>query len=143
MLSSFSSYYQFIIVQRNNFTIGSFFNYKDKLPFAMRSSVVYKFCCTQCVCEYVGSTTHILHNRVRQHEGRSFRTGAPLSQPAHSSIGDHCAKCNVSFDISNFSILSYASSEFELRLLESLYIFNTRPKLNDMQSAAKLLIVNR
>ena len=88
-------------------------------------------------------STHILHNSVRQQEGRSFRTGAPLSQLAHSNIRDHCAIWNVSFDISIFRIFSYASSEFELRLLESLYIFRTRPKFNDMQSAAKLLIINR
>ena len=142
LLSSFSSFYQFVNVQCNYFKNRKFFNNKNKLPFAIQSSVVYQICCTQCVCEYVG-TTHMLHNRVGQHEGGTFRTGAPSRQPAHFNIRDHCAVCNVSFDINNILMLSYASINFDLKLQESLYIFMTGPKLNDVQSTATLLIANR
>jgi len=130
------------MIQRRNFKIGKRFNYEDKLSIAMRFSVAHNFCCTRRVCDNVGSTTQVLHNRIEQHQGRSFRTGAPLSHPAYSSIRDHVDKGEVSFDFGNYKTLFHVSRYFELRLLESLYIFITKPKLNDLHRSTKLMIVN-
>ena len=66
----------FHIILFNNFKIGSFFNFKDKLPFAMRSSLAYKFSCARCASEYVGSSIRTLHTRVAEHAGNSFSTGS-------------------------------------------------------------------
>ena len=60
-----------------------------------------------------------------------FACTVHFNQPAYSNTRYHCAVSNVSFDMSKFLILSYVSSEFELGLLKSLYIFRTRSKLND------------
>ena len=76
----------FHIIHVNNYEIGSLFSYKDKLPISLQSSLVYKFSCTQCVSEYVGSTMRMLHTRVAEHAGKSFRTGALLTSPPHSNI---------------------------------------------------------
>ena len=72
----------FHIILVNNFKIGSLFNFKDKLPLAMRSSLVYKFSCIYqwpLGIFYVGSTIRTLHTRVADHAGRSFRTGSILT----------------------------------------------------------------
>ena len=62
----------------NKFTVGSFFNYKDKLPMRLKSSLVYKFRCAQFASEYVGMTARTLGTRVDEHVGVSYRTGARL-----------------------------------------------------------------
>ena len=54
------------IVLVNKFTVGSFFNYKDKLPAGMRASLVYKFSCAQCASTYIGSTGNLLQTRVAE-----------------------------------------------------------------------------
>ena len=42
----------------------------------------------------------------------------------------------------NFKILDTANNESDLRILESLYIFKNRPKLNMDSSAAPLSVIN-
>ena len=42
-----------VVVSVNKFTVGSFFNYTDKLHMRLKSSLVYKFSCAQCASEYV------------------------------------------------------------------------------------------
>ena len=68
----------FNVVLVNKFTVGSFFNYTDKLPMRLKSSLVYKFSCAQCASEYVGMTARTLGIRVDEHVGVSYRTGARL-----------------------------------------------------------------
>ena len=46
-------------------TIMSFFtNSKDKTPSLSQSSVVYKFTCPSCSCNYIGKTERTLHERT-------------------------------------------------------------------------------
>lgn len=127
----------------NKFKTGSFFNYKDRLPKAARSSVIYKFRCEQCSSEYVGSTTRSLHTRASEHAGRSSRTNNRLACPPNSSIRDHAETCGSPITINQFSILSSCKTEIDLRILESLYIFKQKPSINNVQSSYPLAIVNR
>ena len=133
--------FNFNISLVNKFTIGSFFNYKDKLPFAIRSSCVYKFSCAQCARSYVGSSTRSFHTRIAEHGGRSSRTGRNLSAPPFSAIREHCNSCNSIISPNNFKIIDYSKDVTSLRLIESLYIFKLKPDLNSMQTAFPLLIV--
>ena len=64
LLSKYFPCIDFHIILVNNYKIWSLFSYKDKLPISLQSSLVYKFSCTQCVSEYVGSTMRTLHTRV-------------------------------------------------------------------------------
>ena len=79
--------------------------------------------------------------RVSEHSGRSYRTGRMLSSPPFSSIGEHRFVCETSVANSNFKIFDHASLDFKLRILESLYIHERKPKLNDMSSAVPLLVI--
>ena len=78
--------------------------------------------------------------RMSEHQGKSYRTGK-FVQNSNSAIFDHKFSCDTQINSNNFKILDHASSEFRLRILESLHIHKERPPLNDMQSAMPLLIV--
>ena len=137
----FSVVYSRIILV-NKFTISSFFKYKDTLPLMSRSSVIYKYVCSDCEAEYVGVTSRALHMRVAEHRGRSFRTNNILANPSHSSIRAHCeGTCNTPLSSSGFTILHSAPDFVSLRILESLYIFKLNPSINDTNSSFPLYIV--
>jgi len=142
ILNKYFSHINFTIVLSNSFRIGSFFSFKDKLPCALRSKVIYKFCCSQCESTYVGSTIRTLGHRIAEHAGRSYRTNSVNTRPPQSSVRDHCSDCNIPVRAANFSILSQAKVN-EIRILESLYIFKQKPNLNNTTSAFPLSIVNR
>ena len=130
------------IILVNKFTISSFFKYKDTLPLMSRSSVIYKYVCSQCEAEYVGDTSRALHMRVAEHRGRSFRTNNILANPSHSSIRAHCeGTCNIPVSSSGSTILDSAPDFVSLRILESLHIFKLNPSINDTNSSFPLYIV--
>ena len=132
----------FKIVLANNLKIGSFFRFKDRLPLASRSSVVYQFECPLCGDQYVISTSRMLSIRCSEHAGRSHRTGRRLQNEPQSNIRSHCEQeCHAPVSISNFSILDSSNSNVSLRILESLYIFKNKSKLNQTDSAFPLKIV--
>ena len=106
LLSKYYSKDKFYVILVNNFTIGSSFNYKDKLPLHLRSSLVYKYSCVHCTSEYVGMTTRTLGTRVVEHAGIIFPTGVPLISPPHSAVRDHSELCSTNVDINNFKIFS-------------------------------------
>ena len=72
----------FKIVLSNRHTIGSYFKYKDTLPLMSRSSVIYKYVCSVCGAQYIGSSTRTLNIRSAEHKGVSYRTGQALNAPA-------------------------------------------------------------
>ena len=127
------------VILSNKNTIGSYFPYKDRLPFGMRSSIVYQYSCASCSNHYIGSSMRNLYMRMSEHQGKSYRTGNFIQNP-NSSIFDHKFSCDTQISTNDFKILDYNSSEFRLRILESLYIHKEKPRLNDMQSAMPLLI---
>ena len=57
-------------------------------------------------------------------------------------VREHEEGFDVGVVLDNFSILNSTSSLFDLRILESLYIFRHKPKLNNTQSCFPLEIVN-
>ena len=44
-----------------------FTNTKDKTPSLSQSSVVHKFTCPGCGCNYIGKTGRTLHERTEEH----------------------------------------------------------------------------
>ena len=128
----------FSLILCNRNTIGSLFRYKDRLPSLMLSSVIYKYSCSQCESDYVGMTSRNLYMRIAEHVGKSFRTGVPLSQPLHSSVRDHTISCDSKICSSDFKVLASTSCSLDLKILESLYILKTKPKLNSMQCSFPL-----
>ena len=133
------------IILVNGHKVKNVFGYKDTLPLLLRSSVIYEYSCPQqCGSAYVGSTIRTLQTRVMEHKGLSIRTGRPLANPPQSAIRQHSEQCCGGGPIpkDNFSILSSINSCTDLRINESLYIYKTKPLLNETSSAFPLKIVN-
>ena len=139
LLAKYFPHINFILISTNPFKIGSFFQFKDKLPVALRSKLIYKFSCSHCESSYVGSTTRTLGQRIAEHAGKSYRTNRFLSSPSHSSVREHCNSCNSIVNQDNFSILCHSTAS-EIRILESLYIFKLKPDFNNTLSAFPLSI---
>lgn len=144
-ISSFlSQFYPFLnprIVLTNSFSIRSFFRYKDRLPKICQSMVIYRFCCASCGASYIGSTIRTIHCRIQQHLGKSDRTGNFLAKPDQSAIREHSLSCDTLVRAEDFSILQKARSPFDLRILESLHIYQLKPALNNMSSSFPLQAV--
>ena len=121
------------LIFRNNFTVGSFFPYKDVLPISVLSNVVYKYSCEHCSATYYGETTRHLKTRIAEHRGLSARTGKPITRPLFSSIRDHCISENHDLKTVNFSILS-RSNRNDLKIIEAILIDRDKPDLNIMHS---------
>ena len=138
-MSKFYPQIDFRFIPVNSFKISSFFNFKDRLPSALRSSVVYKYTCPSCQAGYVGSSIRAFKVRSDEHLGQSSRTGRRMHSPPHSSVRDHAEQCNVIPSRQHFEILD-SSSNKDLRLLESLYIKALKPRLNNTQSAVPLYV---
>jgi hypothetical protein len=111
--------------------ISNLFRFKDQIPFALRSGVVYRFSCGNCHVAYVGKTSRHLHTRACEHLGISDRTGRAISRKnLDSAVFEHVSLCNYVASINDFEILASCKSDFELLICESLFIKNTKPKLN-------------
>ena len=141
LLEKYFPYIRPNFIFTNSLKIGSFFKFKDPLPKECVSSVIYKFSCPLCGGSYIGSTIKSLKCRASQHNNISSRTGLPV-KAGNSSIMEHVNRsCNTNIDLSHFSIIDKVEGEFNLRLLESVYINKVKPNLNNHNSAVKLHIL--
>ena len=96
--------------------------------------------------------THILAAPLSRqkcvfHNILEFRTALAIDYkipppPPHSAPRIHSLDKKHYLTNDNFKILDTANNESDLRILESLYIFKNRPKLNMDSSAAPLSVVN-
>ena len=128
------------LIFRNNFTVGSFFPYKDKVPVSVLSNIVYKYTCAQCPATYYGETSRHLKTRIAEHRGLSARTGKPITRPLFSSIRDHSMLFNHDLKSDSFQILA-KSNRNDVKIVESILIDRDKPSLNIMHSD-KLFILS-
>ena len=121
--------------------IGSFFHHKDRMLDPLCSSVVYQYTCGSCNASYVGKTLRNLSIRTDEHKGVSFRTKYRLSKPMFSSIREHSEHCDHLIQNQNFTILDFASNDYDLCILESIWIWKLRPQLNEYGSSGNVEIL--
>ena len=122
---------------KNDFSVESFFTFKDKIPFALRSNIVYKYTCDACQASYIGESTRHIKTRIAEHRGLSPRTGYPLTNPSHSSIRTHAETTGHEIKTSNFKIVLSTNSQ-NLKIAESIIIRKHKPSLNNMDSSVPL-----
>ena len=127
---------------KNDFKVKKFFPFKDKLPAEMLSNVIYQFKCCVCNDTYIGSTSK--QAKVRIHNILEFRTALAIDYKIPSTVAPESIPWIKKHYLTNdnFKILDTADNESDLRILESLYIFKNRPKLNMDSSAGPLSEVN-
>ena len=120
--------------------LSSLFAFKDKIPKALNSNLVYKFTCGDCNVSYYGKTDRHLQVRACEHLGITPLTGKRVSQPRRSAVSDHLLISNHICDFENFSILTSEQNSFRLLLKESILIAKDKPVLNRMVASTPLLL---
>ena len=129
------------LIQSNPFSIRSLFKIKEKLDPLMTSGVVYLFNCPKCnMGRYVGSTRRLLKVRADSHIGISYRTGDKLSNPEFSNIRNHTKRCRYNIKYKDFKIIGRAKTDYQLTILESLFIKQMVPNLNSQTTSGPLFL---
>ena len=105
------------------------------------SKIIYKYLCGQCNSSYVGETRRHFISWICEHKGISPVQMSRLQIPPFSNIREHALNCNHPFKIDNFSVLDRCH-DYDLRLLESIFIHKLSPNLNNQTSACPLNILN-
>ncbi len=119
-------------------TIGRGFVFKDRIPTALQSSIIYKYNCGACNASYVGKTTRHFFMRIAEHKGVSFRTDKPLSKPSFSAIRQHSIANNHPILDNNFEVL-HSVNPPDLLMLETLYLNKLKPSLCNSESSIQLI----
>ena len=128
------------VIFKSTTRLGNFFRFKDKVPFTLRSNVVYKFSCGRCNATYYGETCHHLNIRVGEHSGVSPLTGKKSKTKKTTAIKDHMLFCDHVVSLEDFKILASSNSEFHLKIKESLLISRDKPELNRNEKSLPLYL---
>ena len=107
----------------NSLKISNSFSLKDGTPYFLKSFLVYTFICARCKFCYIGKTCHHFINRIDEH---IKKTKSPMFFIIYT------AKMNVflSFDLNCFSIWDLATTKYQTRLKDGMYIYWEKPNLN-------------
>ena len=138
LLKDFYPTQKFRIVFSKASTLGSFFGYKDRVPFDLQSSVVYNYICESCSASYVGKTVRHLKTRIAEHKGVSPRNLQTSKSPKFSAIREHSEATGHLIKTSSFSVLQ-SGNPLDLTILESLYTHNLKPSLSSHDSSTELV----
>ena len=120
--------------------LSNFFRFKDKVPFNLRSNVVYKFSCGRCNATYYGETCRHLNVRVGEHSDISTLTGKKSKARKTTAVKDHMLFCDHIVSLDDFKILTSSNSEFHLKIKESLLISPDKPELNRNEKSLPLCL---
>ena len=107
----------------SSFKIKNFFSFKDPIPDALKSLVVYQFTCAGCNSRYIGETSRHFATRVKEH----------LSSDKNSHVYKHLngsPSCKHKCSVDCFKIVDSAKTRHCLKLKEAIYISRLKPELN-------------
>ena len=140
LIAKFYPQVKFHIIFSNQFSIASFFKYKDRVPNQLRSDIVYQYKCPECPRTYVGESARHLYTRVAEHRGVSPRTGLPVSNPK-SNIYQHFLDTGHVVSPTAFEVL-FSNPGYNLKLIESIFIHKNKPDLNEKLYSTPLHILD-
>ena len=106
LISKFYHQIDFRLIFANNFSISSFFNFKDRISPNIKSNIVYNYSCSHCSATYLGESIRHFHTRVSEHKGISPRTGVPYTKAPKSNIYQHYLQTGHEILTSDFKIVS-------------------------------------
>ena len=128
-----------VIFQTNN-RLKNYFRFKDFVPEALRSNLIYKFSCGSCTASYIGKTYRHFKVRVSEHQGVSPRMGKPVKGTLSTSVRDHMLVCDHKVVHEDFKFLGNESNRYFLELKESLFIKRDKPSPNKNLYSQELLL---
>ena len=118
-------------------TLGSSFPYKDQIPWAVRSGVVYQYSCGCCNASYIGQTSRHLQTRMAEHRAVGPTTDRPVT-PKYSAIREHSEDNQHPIAKDGFRILGRAVGS-DLPILETLYTHVLKPTLTKNVQSVELV----
>ena len=110
-----------------SFKISNYFSVKDATPYFLKSFLVYKFICARCKSCYIGETCHHFIIRIDEHIKKDKKSH--VFQQQHNK-----EECFSSFDLNCFSILDLATTKYQTKLKEDMYIDWEKPNLNKQKN---------
>ena len=116
-------------VYTNNFSIKSILTHKERLPSRLCSCIIYNYKCPFCEDQYIGSTVRQFYCRYAEHKAISPRSNLLVQSPVFSAIREHENKTGHNATFEQFKILR-TTRQYNIRLLETLYIHKEKPSLN-------------
>lgn len=133
------------VIFKSQFRMSNMFQFKDKIPFNIRSFVVYQFKCSSCNASYIGETTRHIKVRMCEHLAKSFCTENDMKPDTtkSTSVTKHCHLTNKhKNDYSSFKVIGQAENEFHLKIKESLLVQRNRPSINKQEDSIPLYLFN-
>ena len=137
---SFPSY-KLKVIFKSTCNIGSYLNFKDKIPKSLISGVVYKYTCNRCNSVYVGKTKRHWEKRLEEHLSISALTGKHMKTQQIWPPMEHSEVCPGSkLERNSFKIVGREKLDFHLKIQESLRIYQWNPILNKQNESTKLYL---
>mgnify|MGYP001383784143 CR=1 FL=1 len=137
---SFPSYKLNVIFKSAN-RLGSYFNFKDKIPKSLISGVVYKYLCNRCNSVYIGKTKRYWEKRLEEHLSVSALTGKPMKTQQVWPPMEHSKSCQGStLSRERFCIVGREKNDFLLKIQESIKIYQCNPTLNKQNESTRLYL---
>ncbi len=119
------------IVLRPASRLCNLFRFKDRVPIALKSKVVYSYKCSGCNAHYYSKPIRHTKTRCCEHMGISPLTGSVCADPVHTAVFDHFVSCTKTRPcMDDFSTLCSCSSDFVCKIKESILIKKDDPLLN-------------
>ena len=107
------------------------------------SRLAYMYKCGGYNATYYGKTKRQFKVRIWEHSGISHFTGKKVKiDNKLTTIQEHLLCCNYSPSFEDFSMLTWESSEFKLKITESLLIARDKPILNKADFSLPLSYFN-
>ena len=131
------------VIFKSSTCISNFFQFKDKMPYCLRSNVVYKFSCGRCNATYYGETCRHLSVRVGKYSGVSPLTRKKSKSKKSTAVKDYMLFCDHIVSIDDFKILATSDSDFHVKVKESLLTSRDEPIVNKNETSPPLYLFDR
>ncbi len=134
---------KFTVVFRSQRRLRTLFRFKDSIPHALQSYVLYRYKCGTCNSSYVGKTNRHCHIRWCEHLKLTPTRKRPSKNKNDSTaVHQHISSTEHPASLDDFEIIGREPSrnDFKLKVKESLLIKKLRPKLNESVQSIPLML---
>ena len=128
------------VIFKSSTRISNFFQFKDKMPYCLRSNVIYKFLCGRCNATYYGQTCWHLSVRVGKYSGVLPLTRKKSKSKKSTAVKDHMIFCDHIVSIDDFRILATGDSDLHVKVKEIILISRDEPILNKNETSLPLYL---
>ena len=134
------SFWKIKIIFESSTRLANFFRFKGKIPFYLRSTIIYTFVCGGCNATYYGGTCHQFKVRVGEHSGISSLTNKRSKSKKSTAVKNHMLMYNQPVLFDDFKVRASSNSKFHLKIKESLLISHDQPILNKNEASLSLCL---